>query len=153
MFKCNDCNKQKPISSFYKDKKIKRGHDLLCKLCRDKRNKQWRKNNWNKMLLLNAASRKRKSIEFKLSFVEAYGGKCECCGQDDPHFLTMEHINGVPEKDRWPNGRRKATMEIIRRLKKEGWPKGEYTILCWNCNCAKNCYGYCPHEPGSERRF
>jgi hypothetical protein len=32
------------------------------------------------------------------------------------------------------------------RLKKHGWPKEGFTILCFNCNCAKGIYGTCPHQ-------
>jgi hypothetical protein len=30
-------------------------------------------------------------------------------------------------------------------LKRQGWPKDGYTVLCLNCNIAKGATGTCPH--------
>lgn len=74
----------------------------------------------------------------------AYGGKCTCCGENRYPFLTLEHVN--------KNGREERSLyggcEAIRlRLKRLGWPKVGYTLLCMNCNWAtrfKN--SMCPHK-------
>lgn len=34
---------------------------------------------------------------------------------------------------------------FYRWIKKNGFPDS-VQVLCWNCNCAKGIYGYCPHS-------
>ena len=34
---------------------------------------------------------------------------------------------------------------MVAHLKKLGYPKDGYQLLCHNCNCAKGWYGACPH--------
>ena len=31
-------------------------------------------------------------------------------------------------------------------LKRHGYPQDDFKCLCWNCNCSRGRYGYCPHE-------
>jgi radical SAM protein with 4Fe4S-binding SPASM domain len=31
-------------------------------------------------------------------------------------------------------------------LKNNNYPKDLFRLLCHNCNMARGCYGYCPHE-------
>ena len=33
-------------------------------------------------------------------------------------------------------------------LKKLGWPKDRFRLLCTNCNQARAYFGVCPHERG-----
>lgn len=156
--KCKKCKTELPLTSFQKDREIfckKQGKaypytQWKCKKCNaayyrelyPKRRayvianvKQWRIRNRER---LNRAIRdlnRRKRMES----IEAYGGICACCGEARIEFLTLDHIK--------PCGRagRVQTHVIINRLKKQGWPKGEFQILCFNCNCAKGIYGACPH--------
>lgn len=77
--------------------------------------------------------------------LDAYGRFCRCCGETHEEFLALEHVNGDGAADRAESGR--TNQDVLRRLKREGWPRdGRYTVLCWNCNCARGRYGYCPHE-------
>ena len=78
--------------------------------------------------------------------IEHYGGKCACCGESEPSFLTIDHINGNGNAHRKEIGR--GSVLMYKWLKKNGWPEG-YQVLCWNCNCARHLYqnaGVCPHE-------
>lgn len=72
--------------------------------------------------------------------LKEYGGKCACCGESKPEFLTLDHINGRGPEEKTTG------MGIWYWLKLKGWPKDNYQILCWNCNCAKGVYGQCPHK-------
>ena len=69
----------------------------------------------------------------RLNIIEGYGGKCELCGEDNPHFLTIDHISGDGSKERKLIGDWKA---LYRKLRDENYPKGNYRLLCYNCNCA-----------------
>lgn len=76
----------------------------------------------------------------------AYGNKCECCGEDNLAFLTLDHVNNDGRKDRFPNGKRRCNVPIYRILKQEGWPK-RVRLLCYNCNCGRHYNnGVCPHK-------
>ncbi len=90
------------------------------------------------------ARNRRKAV--RLEGLAQYGGKCACCGETAEEFLTIDHINGrVPGE---PRLRGPAEWE---RLKKAGWPSDNIQILCYNCNCAKGIYGYCPvHQQQGE---
>ncbi|HUN38481.1 MAG TPA: hypothetical protein VMU95_41350 [Trebonia sp.] len=79
--------------------------------------------------------------------IEAYGGVCQCCGEVEYRFLTIDHINGDGAAERRSeNSPRGKNQAILRRLRREGWPPG-YQTLCWNCNCARHFNGgVCPHR-------
>lgn len=79
----------------------------------------------------------------KLAVIEAYGGRCECCGESGPEFLTIDHINGDG------NEHRKAGLRgwrLYQWLAKRGYPKDAFRLLCLNCNFARGQFGECPHK-------
>jgi hypothetical protein len=65
---------------------------------------------------------------------------CKCCGETAIEFLTVDHIEGGGSSHRKQIG-----TGIIHYLLLNNLPQG-YQILCFNCNCAKGFFGYCPHE-------
>ena len=74
--------------------------------------------------------------DVKAAAIAAYGSRCACCGEAEFCFLTIDHINNDGNRHRSQPG--SATgYAIYRWLKKEGYPKGQFQVLCWNCNCAK----------------
>ena len=79
----------------------------------------------------------------KLRFIAAYGGKCECCGETNPEFLSLDHINGGGQVDRAVRGTGEYLYRAVRR---EGYPTDKYRLLCLNCNFSYGHYGYCPHR-------
>jgi hypothetical protein len=102
--------------------------------------KTWYEKNKTKYL----ASQKAAKEKIRKEFLDAYGNKCSCCSEDNQKFLTLEHRNNDGGKDR---GTRRHNQEVLRRLKKLGWPKEGYGILCFNCNCGKQVnHGICPHK-------
>jgi hypothetical protein len=84
------------------------------------------------------------NLKRKLRVIEAYGGKCACCGESQHEFLTIDHING---------GGAKHVKSVCKGrghsfyywLEKQGFPQEAYQLLCWNCNAAKGIMGGCPH--------
>lgn len=89
-------------------------------------------------------NRREKDKAVKQEVVAAYGGKCECCGEAQIEFLTIDHINndGALHRRKVGKGRR-----IYADLIKLGFPKDNYRLLCFNCNITRGFYGYCPHKP------
>jgi hypothetical protein len=74
----------------------------------------------------------------------AYGQSCACCGEDTREFLTLEHLRGDGAKWRRKVG---GGVNMLRYLRKKGWPKDGLAILCFNCNSGKHINGgICPHE-------
>lgn len=78
--------------------------------------------------------------------IEAYGGKCVCCGESHWEFLTLDHPNGDGQEDR--DKYRMQTGQIYGWAKKNGFPK-IYRILCMNCNWIRRFGGICPHQISS----
>lgn len=77
--------------------------------------------------------------------ITAYGNKCACCGETRPTFLTIDHIKGGGSVVRMANGWSGNTIYAI--LKKLGFPKDHYQLLCYNCNCGRyRNGGICPHK-------
>lgn len=86
----------------------------------------------------NARARARRRAAVLL----AYGGKCECCGEAEPKFLQLDHINGGGVADR-RSGITCFTLDAIRL----GFPKDKYRLLCANCNVGRHINGgICPHQ-------
>lgn len=74
------------------------------------------------------------------------GRYCVCCGENNPVFLTIDHINGDGNHRRRTGKRlHQGNTTLYARLVKYGWPS-DLQVLCYNCNCAKKQNAYCPHE-------
>jgi hypothetical protein len=69
--------------------------------------------------------------KLKREMIDAYGGKCAICGENHFEFMTIDHINGGGTQHR------KQIGTMNQWLKKQGWPKDEFRLLCFNCNCSK----------------
>lgn len=76
--------------------------------------------------------------------IDAYGGKCVCCGEHRIEFLAIDHIHGNGKAEKIANKVRGS--QFYRWLKKRGFPQEDYRLLCHNCNQSIGYYGYCPHE-------
>lgn len=92
----------------------------------------------NKARLTAAKHLQRKQV--RVDGLAAYGGKCTCCGESNTKFLTLEH-----KKGRRKGTKRHTGYKAWCEVKRLGYPP-EFTILCFNCNCARGIYGKCPHE-------
>jgi hypothetical protein len=75
--------------------------------------------------------------------IAALGGRCACCGETNPGFLTIDHIHGGgrEERERFGSG-----TTLLNKMIREGLSPEKYRVLCFNCNCgrARNG-GECPH--------
>jgi hypothetical protein len=81
----------------------------------------------------------------KKEALSVYGGKCECCGEARPEMLNVDHIYGGGLRQRKELGLGSGA-DFYLWLKKQGWPKDKYRLMCWNCNNTLGHYGYCPHK-------
>lgn len=140
---CRTCKVSKPIEEFYPRRKGKGATRADCKNC------------YNTTLRSKYAANpkqtldrtKRYKLNLKLQFIAAYGGKCTCCGEHRPDFLTIEHKNNDGKAHRVALiGRNDGgTTKILIAARNAGYPD-IYTVLCFNCNIARSLFGKCPHE-------
>lgn len=89
-----------------------------------------------------------KRAEHRMEVINAYGGKCACCGENRVEFLAVDHINGGGRQQRKEPGMGGGGLMLY--LKRNDWPAG-YRILCHNCNMSMGLYGYCPHGNLDEK--
>jgi hypothetical protein len=72
-----------------------------------------------------------------------YGTSCACCGESNPGFLTIDHINGCTKEERKTQG---LGTGFYCWLRKNGFPEG-FQTLCYNCNSGRATNGgICPHK-------
>lgn len=136
---CTKCLVAKPLEAFHKycgrsygNKAPRFGRESRCKACRS---------------ILNRAHNE----QVRQATFAAYGGKCACCGESETKFLTIDHINNDGSKERTSNKTaRAAGVMFYRVLQRRGFPKDNYQLLCWNCNCAKGLWGICPHQVNKD---
>lgn len=79
--------------------------------------------------------------------LEHYGCYCHCpsCTVTHPNFLSLEHEHGGGNRHR-----EQIKINIYTWIIRNGFPEG-FTVLCFNCNCAKGFYGICPHEEMTQK--
>lgn len=135
---CTVCGQLKPPSEFYRNKKHKHGFQYSCKECDKARVTIWYRENKERA----DANRKRSRLNLRKQILAAYGNQCACCGEDTPEFLTVDHIHNDGCKHR----RELGAQSFYSWLRREGFPKDRFQLLCYNCNMAKAQYGRCPHE-------
>lgn len=86
--------------------------------------------------------------QLKHEVIDAYGGRCACCGESAIEFMTIDHTDGGGSDHRKKTGKGRG---IYKDLKARGFPKDGFQVLCFNCNIALGFYGYCPHRPDARR--
>jgi len=135
--------------------------------------RQWRKNNLEKVRLYDF-KKYHKDIEYsrklareyynrnpekyrfiqkiirmkrKLKVMKHYSPelKCECCGENNIEFLTLEHPNLDGPKLR----EHRLGTGYYSWLIKNNFPH-KLKVLCLNCNFSIGRYGYCPHHKESK---
>jgi rubrerythrin len=91
---------------------------------------------------------RRYHANLKRKVVEGYGGKCYCCGESNPKFLTIDHVDGDGEEHRKElAGIRHAgnTRVMYRWIIKHNFPS-TIQLACYNCNFGKqHNNNVCPH--------
>lgn len=143
MGKCRKCNAE--LNELNWAKSLKEKNSKLCSTCNLKLGNKWRKENRqraNAMALKHyykdpkkhrlAVDKSRKKS--RIEAIIAYGGKCVSCQTTDTEVLDIDHINNDGSKERKEN---LFAYNLCRKLKKEGYPKDRYQLLCKNCNWKK----------------
>jgi len=88
------------------------------------------------------------TLASRMTVLRHYGGDppaCACCGEATVEFLTIDHINGNGGQHRKELGGLGQGRAFYRWIIRNLFPSA-LRVLCFNCNCARGLYGYCPHE-------
>ena len=100
-----------------------------------------------------AESEKTKRLQAvcRTQVFEAYGGhKCNCCGESEPMFLSIDHIDNNGAEERRSGLYAGSGVGFYQWLRKNKFPSG-YQVLCMNCNTGKHKNGgVCPHQSSSS---
>jgi hypothetical protein len=167
---CGRCMETKPLDQFYQYRHTHRGLGIAkfmakCKACcrsvgakyrerkgreffREK-NRVYQTNNRDKIRRLSRAFAEK----LKAETFAAYGYKCNCCGENEIRFLSIDHIseNGAEHRrqETGSKGHRNSGTgaKMYGWLKRHGFPKDNFQLLCANCNVGKHFNGgVCPHQ-------
>lgn len=132
---CHSCGVKLTIGDNWLES-AQKNHNNTCKACDNKAQRD-----------LNVRNRQKnaeKRLRAKTETMNAYGGKCQCCGESEIAFLTIDHKLNNGAAHRKTAGRK---FVFYTWLKKQGYPQDEYQCLCMNCNFAKaKNPGGCPHQ-------
>lgn len=77
-----------------------------------------------------------------LSYYSNGKNECECCGEKEIGFLTIDHPNNDGSKHR-----KTVNSTIYQWLKKNNFPPG-FRVQCYNCNIGRDRQPdkICPHK-------
>jgi hypothetical protein len=137
--KCAECSRRHTQAWREKNRERHRLAQAKWRLSNPRYSQSWRAKNLTKARGAN----KKYQLKIRSEMLEAYGNKCECCGEDVPEFLTLEHKlrDGADHRRRM-----KGSSGVYFHLRSLGWPKDHYGLLCWNCNTATKFGAVCPHR-------
>jgi predicted restriction endonuclease len=90
------------------------------------------------------ARQNAKLEEIRKIVLEHYGSRCACCGETEPQFLNIDHVNSDGAAHRRALGNLVGSS-FYRWIIKHHFPN-DLQLLCCNCNMAKGLYGICPHQ-------
>lgn len=76
-----------------------------------------------------------------------YGGECNCCGESNEKFLTIDHVNNDGKLEKTSSGKSRVNgSQLYSKIIKNKFPVN-YQVLCMNCNWGKaRNKGICPHK-------
>lgn len=84
----------------------------------------------------------------KAKVYDHYGEKCACCGETEPAFLCLDHVNddGYAWRKALFNGKNVGSgAKVYREIIRQGFPES-FQVLCQNCNWGKRQPDGCPHQ-------
>lgn len=86
------------------------------------------------------------NARFKSIIFSHFGSKCICCGELEPAFLTIDHINNDGHIARKLETSGSNFYRKLAKSIEDGNAPMDLQLLCRNCNWGKhvNC-GICPH--------
>ena len=141
---CRECEAGLLDDNWHKSLKDK--NSKICKSCHYSKGMIWRCENRNRVNKSASKhyhkdpSKHNKAVhkaraKVRLDMIVEYGGECKNCEISDIDVLEIDHINNNGAEDRRNN---LYGYNLYRHLKKIGYPKDKYQLLCKNCNWKKH---------------
>ena len=90
-------------------------------------------------------SHKKRRVRKRTQIFNFYGNKCKCCGETDPIYFQLDHVNNDATYSK--TGKYQPTLtpeEVLREPKR-------FQLLCANCNHAKRMNGGKIYKPKKRR--
>lgn len=155
--RCNTCSQSKPLSEYHRKGNAPDGLSYKCKACSREYGQRWlaanqvrRKASSDAWYAANKEKenlrRKARNLAIRREVIEAYGGKCSCCGEDNLGFLTLDHVNNDGAEHRKALGVGRCSTRVYQWAKSNGYPD-TLRVQCANCNCGRQWNGgTCPHK-------
>ena len=168
---CKKCGMEKPLVEFRENKPGYRRY--TCNACMDQKAIDWQRENHDRLLAWRKGyykANRQKQIDQALAWAEtnpqgatkhkrthyhklkeaayaAYGGYvCACCGEVEPMFLSIDHVDNDQCEQAKKHGRPHTGLFLVKWLRDNGYPSG-FQVLCHNCNQGKRINGgVCPHQ-------
>ena len=146
---CRKCGLQAftklDLGAFVKHSLSPHGYTTLCTNCKNEHASKWRRANRGIINKKRRIWRKR----LRQRVINAYGGKCKCCGESELGFLSMDHIDddGKQEREKYV-GSWEMYSYMMRQFKEDSKQAlNKYQVLCYNCNLGRyRNNGICPHK-------
>jgi len=140
--KCKHCQRVLSLDNFTKSYHRKKNpNGARCKVCVKRYNALWYECNRTEAQAYMREYRK----SAKDAVFEHYGRKCQCCGETQPLFLDIDHMDNDGAEHRKKH-RLTAGTQFYVWLRNNNFP-ANYQTLCCNCNRAKfRNGGICPHK-------
>ena|SRR3990167_2743785 len=144
---CENCvikiRAEQALKSYYKhhEKAKKRGLAYHHKFVAEKYTKPEIYKRWRKQ---RTEYGKKYSRKVRLEVLKKYSNnllECNCCGEKEIKFLTIDHINNDGATHR-----KIIKQSLDAWLYKKDFMPNRFQVLCVNCNYAKQWYGKCPHK-------
>lgn len=93
----------------------------------------------------NRDSTRQRVVQTRIELFRVYGNSCQCCGEANERFLTLEHVDGGVTHER----ERRGPVAIMRDAIRANDP-ARFKILCFNCHMGMHSNGgICPHKAES----
>ena len=132
--RCNGpCGQTKPVDEFPWRHKAKGYRFSLCRPCAASKNAEYRAQPGYR------DTKRKKYARVRLEVLAMLGGRCTCCGETEPVFLALDHIDGLGDHERLTG------LDLYYRIRRDPEYRALFQVLCHNCNHAKE-QGGCPHQ-------
>lgn len=142
---CSVCGRRRRQAAF-----MGSGSSSKCRECFLEWNRKKSADDYAKNRDRRLADMRSRYEEHRRMVLMHYGQECSCCGEDEPMFLTIDHINNDGRFHRKRHGT-SSHHNIYGWLVRNKMPK-QFQVLCMNCNTGKHRNGgTCPHVKKVQR--
>ena len=142
---CKKCQQTLPLNSenFHKSGET---YHTMCKMCRRKQSNASYAGISETLRQTRFKADKKRNGALRLKTLTHYCDGlpyCQCCGEKELVFLTLDHINNDGNEHRTTIG--VGGLHLYRWAEKNNYPR-TLQVLCRNCNWAKHVLGKCVHQ-------